>query len=83
MRALQNDWDGEGSMAPEKSLVDFTTSLAHRGKQQNDLAPARVIATVNGTISMEWYVDGFFVEFEFVEPDMDSIEVRRMRLKTN
>lgn len=83
MRALKDDWDGEGSIAPQKALVDVATSFAHWRKQENELAPSRVVATVNGTISMEWYVDGFFVEFEFVEPDTDSIEVRRMRLKNN
>ena len=81
MRELQDDWDGEGSLAPEKALVDDVTSYAYWRKKENELAPARVIATVNGTICMEWTINGLFIEYEFVEPD--RVEVRHMRLKSN
>ena len=81
MRELQDDWDGEGSVAPEKSLVDDVTSYTYWRKKENELAPARVIATVNGTICLEWTINGLFIEYEFVEPD--RVEVRHMRLKSN
>jgi len=81
MRELQDDWDGEGSVAPEKALVDDVTSYTYWRKKANELAPARVIATVNGTICLEWTINGLFIEYEFVEPDRG--EVRHMRLKSN
>ena len=81
MRELQDDWDGEGSIAPEKALVDDVTSYTYWRKKENELAPARVIATVNGTICLEWTINGLFIEYEFVEPD--RVEVRHMRLKSN
>ena len=80
MRELQDDWDGEGSVAPEKALVDDVTSYTYWRKKENELAPARVIATVNGTICLEWTINGLFIEYEFVEPD--RVEVRPMRLKS-
>jgi len=78
MRELQDDWDGEGSIAPQKALVDDVTSFAYWRKQENELPPDRIVATVNGTICFEWYVDGFFREFEFVAPDV--LEIRVVRL---
>ena len=81
MRELQDDWDGEGSVAPEKALVDDVTSYTYWRKKANELAPARVVATVNGTICLEWTINGLFIEYEFVEPD--RVEVRHMRLKSN
>jgi hypothetical protein len=80
MRELQDDWDGEGSVAPQKALVDFVTSLAYRSKQRNELAPDRTIATVNGTICFEWYVNCMFTECEFVAPD--ALEFRVMRMNS-
>ncbi len=79
MRELQDDWDGEGSVAPQKALVDDVTSFAYWRKQENELAPDRIVATVNGTICFEWYADGSFKEYEFVAPDV--VEIRVMRLK--
>jgi hypothetical protein len=81
MRELQDDWDGEGSAAPQKALVDYVTSFAYRRKQENQLAPDRIIATVNGAICFEWYVNGLFTECEFVAPD--ALEVRVIRLNNN
>ncbi len=81
MRELRDDWDGEGSVAPDKALVDDVTSYAYWRKQENEFAPARVVATVNGTICLEWYINGFFIEYEFVEPG--TVEVRHMRLGNN
>ncbi len=78
MRELQDDWDGEGSIAPQTALVDDLTSFAYWQKQRNELPPDWIVATVNGTICFEWYVDGFFREFEFVAPDV--LEIRVMRL---
>ncbi len=78
MRELQDDWDGEGSIAPETAIVDDVMSFAYWRKQENELPPDRIVATVNGTICFEWYADGFFREFEFVAPDI--LEIRSMRL---
>ncbi|MCU0721842.1 MAG: hypothetical protein MUC83_19180 [Pirellula sp.] len=78
MRELQDDWDGEGSVAPQKALVDFVTSFAYQRKQRNELAPDRTLATVNGTICFEWYVNGMFMECEFVAPDAHELRVMRI-----
>ena len=78
MRDLQDDWDGEGSVAPQKALVDSVTSFAHRCKLRNELAPDRTVATVNGTICFEWYVNGVFTECEFVAPDAHELRVMRI-----
>jgi hypothetical protein len=80
MRSLKDDWDGEDSKAPPQVLVDDVTSFACQRKQENTLAPDRIVATVNGTICFEWYVNGFFKEYEFIAPD--ALEIRAMRLTT-
>lgn len=78
MRELLDDWDGEGSVAPDLVLVDDVTSFAYRQKREKTAAPARVVATVNGTICLEWYTQDLLIEYEFFEPN--TVNVRQMRL---
>lgn len=72
IRMFDDDWDGEGSAAPNVATVDSATSLAqhlrHRLAQ-----PDRVNASVNGTVNFEWYRDDGFLEIEVSRPDQAEV----------
>ena len=64
---LDDDWDGNHSVAPDPELIDMAVRLAHHLKESSNPAPARVVAGVNGTISFE-FGDEPFLEIEVVSP---------------
>ena len=66
-KSLDDDWDGNHSIAPDPELVDMAVILARHLKGSANPAPARVVAGVNGTISFE-FGDEPFLEIEVVSP---------------
>jgi hypothetical protein len=68
IRKLENDWDGEGSEAPNKALVDNAIALAQFLKGRDYPPPDKVIASVNGTVYFEWYTSFGYREMEVTSP---------------
>lgn len=64
---LEDDWDGEHSVAPEADLILMAVRLAYQLKESSNPAPARVVPGPNGTISFE-FGDDPFMEIEVVSP---------------
>lgn len=54
---LEDNWDGEGSPAPIKELLDFVRKRIDTWRQEHD-APARVLITNNGDVAFEWLTGG-------------------------
>lgn len=69
---LQDDWDGNESVAPAHELVDAAVRLAYLLQQASHPAPDRVVAGVNGTITFE-YPDTPFTEIEIISVDEASV----------
>jgi hypothetical protein len=62
IRTLENDFDGEGTEAPPKKLVDGAIELAMSLRSIGERPPERVLASVNATVLFEWYpADGYRV----------------------
>lgn len=70
---LQDDWDGEGSLAPGWGLADSAKDLAGVLRALGVPAPDRVIAGVNATIFFEWREGDEYREIEVFEPDRASV----------
>lgn len=68
-RSLEEDWDGEGSLAPRPELVDGAISLAQRLQRGGNGSPDRVVVSVNGTIYFEWHGPLGYYELEVYSPD--------------
>src|SRR5688572_25066409 len=69
LRRLEDDWDGQGAIAPPVALVDSAITLAQHlraiGKPPADFA----VAGVNGTVMFEWHHPASYVEIEVTAPD--------------
>lgn len=56
---LKDDYDGEGSLAPPKELIEEAFKYLKEFKIQ----PDRIVAGVNGTIHFEWNSDNYLQNF--------------------
>jgi hypothetical protein len=63
---LQENWDGEGSVAPDAGAVEGATNLALILKTQQYIPADRVTASVNGTVVFEWHLPQEYQEIEVV-----------------
>jgi hypothetical protein len=80
-RKLEDDWDGQGALAPDPSVVDtaLQVALKFRGGEQ---PPAdRVVAGVNGTVFFEWFFPTQYMEIEVTAPG--QVEVRLVCRESN
>ena len=68
-RKLEDDWDGQGAVAPDPALVDRAIAFALSRQQTGHAPPDFAIPTVNGTVVLEWHGFSEYVEFEVVSPD--------------
>lgn len=68
IRKLEDDWDGEGTLAPNSALVDGAINLAMKLRAQRMSAPDRVHASVNETLYFEWHDADGYLEIEVVSP---------------
>ena len=64
IRTLTDDWDGEGSVAPDAVLVDCALKIATGFKQAHLRSADRVHAGVNGTVFFEWHLADGYQEVE-------------------
>lgn len=69
IRSLADNWDGEGTNAPPKDLVDGAIRLATFLENWH-APPDRVIASVNATVYFEWRTPSGYKEFEAISPTM-------------
>jgi len=67
-RSLQDDWDGDGAVAPSGELVDGAVALARSLREQEVEPPDRIVAGVNGTIFFEWHLPDGYREIEVNSP---------------
>jgi hypothetical protein len=67
-RTLPNDWDGEGTEAPQPALVDWAITLAQSLQAKNIAPPDRVHVSVNSTVYFEWHSALGYCEIEVVSP---------------
>jgi hypothetical protein len=91
MESLQNDWDGEGSVAPDRGGVAGAIKLASALQAKSTPVADRVTAGVNGTICFEWHTADCYQEIEVSSPvdaqfrripkDSHTAEVMRIILK--
>lgn len=68
IRGLNDDWDGQGAVAPHSALVDFAIALAKHFQASRKEPADRVIAGVNGTIYFEWHDGAGYLEIEVTTP---------------
>lgn len=68
IRFLQEDWDGEGSVAPDPNAVVGATKLALTLKTQKFAPADRVTASVNGAVVFEWHTAEGYQEIEVTSP---------------
>lgn len=67
-RKLEDDWDGDGSLAPPPEIIEASIRLAKRLKSTEP--PPHVCPSVNGTMSFEWGTAERFRDIEVVSPTM-------------
>ena len=65
---LPDDWDGEGSVAPDPGLVAGASKLALALKANKTPPADRVLASVNGTVYFEWHTPLGYQEIEVTSP---------------
>lgn len=68
IRSYEDDWDGEGSLPPDKAIVDTTIRLSSFLKALGVRVPDFVHASVNATVLMEWSNPRFYHEMEIFSP---------------
>lgn len=54
IRDYQDDWDGEGSLAPRPGVADAVISMAGRWKTTGEKPPIGASCSDEGTIVLEW-----------------------------
>src|SRR5213592_3863068 len=67
LRSLQNDWDGQGALAPEEANID---AAAHwlSGLRSVIQAPDQIIPGMGGEIYLNWQRSGSNVIAEIAVP---------------
>jgi hypothetical protein len=65
---FQDDWDGEGSVAPDSGVVAGAIKLVQIFKADKFAPADRVIASVNGTVYFEWHTPLGYREIEVTSP---------------
>jgi len=70
MRSLKDNWDGEGTKAPEAPMIESAIYAANLWRSSGFEPPNRVHVGVNATIYFEWHSDGGYREIEFTPPSL-------------
>lgn len=68
-RTLEDDWNGEGTEAPQPDLVHGAVTLAKWFQSLGAVIPDRVHVGVNSTIYLEWYTPVLYQEVEVISPN--------------
>lgn len=61
---LEDNWDSQGAIAPTKDVINGAFNLARDLAVLDYPPPHRVVASVNGTIYLEWDTPMIFQEIE-------------------
>ena len=73
LRSLENDWDGQGSIAPDRDLVDSAIKLAHLLRDSQKPPAHYATASVAGTIHLEWVGANRSLDFEVIAPGVAEV----------
>ncbi|MEZ6143557.1 MAG: hypothetical protein R3B84_23580 [Zavarzinella sp.] len=68
-KQLVDDWDGEGTDAPDHVLVDAAIALANELELNDVVPPTMIHVSVNSTVYFEWHLDNGYCEIEIISPD--------------
>jgi hypothetical protein len=68
VRVLEDDWDGQGSPAPDPALVDGSIRLAVLLRDAGCTPPDFAIAGSGGTVLFEWHTPLGYLEIEVESP---------------
>jgi len=69
IRSLEDDWDGQGALAPSSELVESAEELARELQTLRVAGPSCVVPGVNGTVVFEWeFGPDLSIEIEVTEP---------------
>jgi hypothetical protein len=66
LRNLPDDWDGEGSDAPPRPIVEWAIRLVPFLRERNFGAPDTAVASRSGTVIFGWRNGREYVEIEVV-----------------
>ncbi|MCI0465085.1 MAG: hypothetical protein L0Z62_49825 [Gemmataceae bacterium] len=70
LRALEDDWDGQGASALDPANVDRAIAWVQQMRRwERALPPARVVPGVTGELILEWQADSFYLTAELSQPD--------------
>ena len=69
LRGYEDDWDGQGAVAPAKALVDTATAFATRVLARTSPPPDLAVPSVNGEIALEWHDEDSITEVVFSAQD--------------
>jgi len=76
IRLLEDDFDGQGSLAPPDGLVDSAMILAIMLRQLGARAPDWTIATLNESVLLQWdWPSGASLEVEVLQPNLAEVFV--------
>ncbi len=68
IRTLEEDWDSEGSPAPDRVVCDQAIKICLALKSNGIAPPSRVSAGVNANIFLEWVAKDEYFEIEVASP---------------
>jgi hypothetical protein len=68
IRTFEDDWDSEGSPAPDRIVCDQTIKICLALKANGFAPPSRVSAGVNANIFLEWIAKDLYFEIEVSSP---------------
>ncbi len=69
LRDLEDDWDGQGALAPCAAFIDGAITLAQQFEANHSMPADFAIAGANGTVFLEWRLAAGFLEIEIAAPD--------------
>ena len=68
LATLQDDWDGQGAVAPTHDIIQSAVEFAHIFRRMGQPAPTTAVATLAGTILFGWHSLTNYFEAEIVAP---------------
>jgi len=80
-RHLQDDWDGEGALAPSPAVVDQAILIVQTLRALDAPPPDRIFPSTNGTIYFEWFTPLGYWEIEVISPH--DVQGRKILAGTN
>ena|SRR3989338_4956505 len=67
---LEDNWDGEGAIAPDPGIISAANALLSKIKFENRIIPpTRITASLDGTVFIDWENVDSREQLEFLSPD--------------